>query len=74
MFCWPGRRRPRAASSSEVVIYLVLFLYGLVIGEDSAANFVPVNTADNWLHLGLAVGMVGPGLLLGRGHAASTEH
>jgi len=48
------------------VIYLVLWLYGLVISENSAANFVPVNTADNWLHLVLAVGMIGLGLALGR--------
>ncbi|SDK04641.1 protein of unknown function [Lentzea albidocapillata subsp. violacea] len=47
-------------------IYLVLWLYGLVIDHDSAANFVPVNTADNWLHLGLGVGMVALGLLTGR--------
>ncbi|MFC9252648.1 DUF4383 domain-containing protein [Amycolatopsis thailandensis] len=43
------------------VIYLVLWLYGLVIDHDSAANFVPVNTADNWLHLGLALGMIALG-------------
>ncbi|WP_237047858.1 DUF4383 domain-containing protein [Lentzea guizhouensis] len=48
------------------VIYLVLWLYGLVIDHDSAANFVPVNTADNWLHLGLGVGMLGLGVLTGR--------
>ncbi|WP_434446734.1 DUF4383 domain-containing protein [Lentzea sp. E54] len=48
------------------VIYLVLWLYGLVIDHDSAANFVPVNTADNWLHLGLGLGMVLLGALLGR--------
>lgn len=45
------------------VVYLILFLYGLVIDPDSAANFVPVNTADNWLHLGLGVSMIGVGLL-----------
>ena len=45
------------------VIYLVLWLYGLLIDQDSAANFVPVNTADNWLHLGLGVGMVALGLI-----------
>lgn len=49
------------------VIYLVLWLYGLVIDEDSAANFVPLNTADDWLHLVLGVGMAGLGLLLRRG-------
>jgi protein-S-isoprenylcysteine O-methyltransferase Ste14 len=46
-------------------IYLVLFVYGLVIDHDSAANFVPLNTADNWLHLVLGVGMIGLGVLLG---------
>jgi hypothetical protein len=40
------------------VIYLVLWLYGVLIDLDSSANFVPVNDADNWLHLGLAVGMI----------------
>jgi hypothetical protein len=48
------------------IIYVVLWLYGLVIDHDSAANFIPINTADNWLHLGLAVGMIGLGALLGR--------
>jgi hypothetical protein len=45
------------------VIYLVLWLYGLLIDQDSAANFVPVDTADNWLHFGLGVGMVALGLI-----------
>ncbi|MFC0531884.1 DUF4383 domain-containing protein [Phytohabitans kaempferiae] len=45
-------------------IYAVLWLYGLVVDHDSAANFVPFNTADNWLHLGLAIGMVALGLLV----------
>jgi hypothetical protein len=45
------------------IIYLVLWIYGLVIDLDSAANFVPVNTADNWLHLGLGVAMIALGLL-----------
>lgn len=40
------------------VIYLVLWLYGLFIGHDSPGNFVPLNDADNWLHLGLGVTMV----------------
>jgi hypothetical protein len=45
-------------------VYAVLWLYGLVIDHGSGANFVPFNTADNWLHLGLAIGMIGLGLLL----------
>ncbi|MFD5213497.1 DUF4383 domain-containing protein [Microbacterium sp. NPDC058345] len=48
------------------VVYLVLWLYGLLVPHDSMANFVPVNNADNWLHLVLGVGMIGLGILLGR--------
>jgi Domain of unknown function (DUF4383) len=48
------------------IIYAVLWIYGLIIGGESAANFVPLNTADNWLHLGLAIGMIALGALLGR--------
>ncbi len=48
------------------VVYLVLWLYGLLIDKDSAANFVPVNAADDWLHFLLGVGMLALGLLLGR--------
>jgi hypothetical protein len=46
-------------------IYLVLWLYGLIIDLDSTANFVPVNSADNWLHLGLGIGMVALGAVFG---------
>lgn len=48
------------------VIYLVLWLYGLVIDRSSQANFVPVNNADNWLHFVLGVTMIALGVLLGR--------
>jgi hypothetical protein len=47
----------------------VLWLYGLLIDTDSAANFVPLNTADNWLHLILAIGMIGLGVALRRNRA-----
>jgi arginine exporter protein ArgO len=40
------------------IVYLVLWLYGLFVGHESPANFVPLNTADNWLHLALGVTMV----------------
>jgi hypothetical protein len=43
--------------------YLGLAIYGMVIDRNSEANFVPLNLADNWLHLGLGLGMVGLGLL-----------
>jgi hypothetical protein len=48
------------------VVYLLLWIYGLVIDHDSSANFVPVNDADNWLHLILAIGMIGLGVALRR--------
>ncbi len=59
-------RTARGATSYLIgggVIYLVLAVYGAVIDHHSSANFVPVNTADNWLHLGLGVGMIGVGLI-----------
>jgi hypothetical protein len=46
------------------VIYAVLFIYGLIIPHDSAANFVPLNAADNILHLVLAIGMIALALVL----------
>lgn len=45
------------------VIYLILWIYGLVTDPDTSANFIPLNDADNWLHLGLGVAMVILGLL-----------
>ncbi|EME65705.1 hypothetical protein G352_08347 [Rhodococcus ruber BKS 20-38] len=48
------------------IIYLVLWLYGLIVDKDSSANFVPVNSADDWLHFVLGVGMIALGYLLTR--------
>jgi hypothetical protein len=53
------------------IIYLVLFVYGLIVGQNSTANFVPVNTADDILHLLLGLGMIGLGLALTRRVAGS---
>lgn len=51
--------------------YLVLTAYGFLIGHDSPANFVPVNTADNLVHLGLGAGMLAAGLVLGKNSTAA---
>jgi hypothetical protein len=51
-------------------IYLVLWLYGVLIDLGSSSNFVPVNDADNWLHLVLGLAMVALGLLLARSATA----
>jgi hypothetical protein len=53
------------------VIYLLLWVYGLVTDHDSDANFVPLNDADNWLHLVLGIGMLGLGLTLARNRTPS---
>ncbi|HYN94449.1 MAG TPA: DUF4383 domain-containing protein [Pilimelia sp.] len=52
-------------------VYIVLWLYGLVIDHESGANFVPVNNADNWLHLLLGLGMIALGFLTTRNNARS---
>jgi hypothetical protein len=51
------------------IIYLVLFIYGLVVPQDSDGNFVPLNGFDNILHLLLGVGMVALALVLTKGRA-----
>jgi len=48
------------------VVYLALWLYGLVIDKGSQANFVPLNTADDWLHFVLGVGMIALGVVLAK--------
>ena len=48
-------------------IYLLLAVYGLFVGNESSANFVPINNADDVLHLVLAAGMLALGFILGRG-------
>ncbi|MBC2933972.1 DUF4383 domain-containing protein [Nocardioides sp. zg-1228] len=47
-------------------VYLALWLYGLVVDKDSQANFVPLNTADDWLHFVLGVGMIALAVVLAR--------
>jgi len=72
LFGLAGLAMARTASNARLyligggAIYLVLWLYGLVVGQDSSANFVPVNTADDWLHLVLGLGMIALGVLTGR--------
>ncbi|MDQ0749615.1 hypothetical protein QF034_003846 [Streptomyces africanus] len=47
-------------------VYLVLWVYGLSVGHDSDANFVPLNSADDWLHFALGILMIALALALGR--------
>ncbi|QLY29154.1 DUF4383 domain-containing protein [Nocardia huaxiensis] len=48
------------------VIYLILWIYGMVIDKADDVNFVPVNSADDWLHFVLGAGMVALGVALPR--------
>lgn len=48
------------------IVYAVLWIYGLIVPMESMGNFVPLNTADNWLHFVLAVAMVTTGIVFGR--------
>ncbi len=63
-----ARRHPSARTYlvGGGVVYLLLWLYGLLIDKESSANFVPVNQADDWLHLVLGLGMIALGVLLNR--------
>lgn len=72
LFGVAGIALARTASSGRAfligggAIYLVLWLYGLLIDKSSQANFVPLNTADDWLHFVLGAAMVALGVILGR--------
>jgi hypothetical protein len=44
--------------------YLLLWVFGLIVHGEGKGNFIPVNDADNWLHLGLSLALLGLGLLL----------
>jgi hypothetical protein len=59
-----ARRTPGAVNYllGGGVVYLVLWIYGLIVSKTSDANFVPVNTADDWLHFVLGLGMLGLGI------------
>ncbi|WP_204164838.1 DUF4383 domain-containing protein [Rhodococcus oxybenzonivorans] len=54
-------------------IYLGLWVFGLVIDKDESANFIPLNSADDWLHFTLGAGMIMLGILLTRGSRADAR-
>ncbi len=59
-------RTARTYPLVEDAVYGVLWVYGLAVGMGSRANFVPLNTADNLLHLALAVTIIAAGPLARR--------
>ena len=48
------------------LLYIVLSIYGFIVGVDSAANFLSLNTMDNWAFMVMGVVMAGAGWLMTR--------
>ncbi len=46
--------------------YLGVVAYGALVDKEADANFLPINNADNILHLVLGLGMIAMGLLASR--------
>jgi hypothetical protein len=62
---WEGARLYLVGGGA---IYLALAIYGWIVDRTSDANFVPMNSADNVLHVVLGAGMILLGIVLGRGY------
>jgi Domain of unknown function (DUF4383) len=60
---WDGARTFLVGGGA---IYLVLFVYGAVFHGEKGSNWIPVNWADNVLHLALGAGMIVLGFALGK--------
>jgi hypothetical protein len=53
------------------IAYMGVVAYGFLVDHESDANFLPINDADNILHLVLGVGMITLGVLASRRPDAS---
>ncbi|MFF2030321.1 DUF4383 domain-containing protein [Arthrobacter sp. NPDC058192] len=54
------------------LLYIILSIYGLIVGVDSAANFLSLNTADSWAFMIMGIVMAGVGWLMSR-HLEDSE-
>ena len=52
----------RAYLTGGGLAYFALGVYGLLIDRFGDANIIPVDRADDWLHIGLGVAMIYAGL------------
>lgn len=64
-------RRSRMFLFGGGLVSALLGLYGLLIHEGDPVNVIPVNAADNWLHIALAALMIALGVLLTRDDIAA---
>jgi Domain of unknown function (DUF4383) len=67
---WEGARTYLLGAG---LIYIVLFVYGLFVGAGDDANFVPINMADDWLHLRLGIALLGSWYVTRTGDEVSME-
>lgn len=56
--------RARAYLIGGGLLYLGLWVYGLLIDPAGSRNMLPLNNADNWLHFSIGVVMIVLGLTL----------
>src|SRR4051794_25539099 len=62
-------RKAQAARTFLVgggIIYIALAVYGFLVDKNDSGNFVPVDNADDWLHVALGLGMIILGAALWR--------
>ncbi|MET0699577.1 MAG: DUF4383 domain-containing protein [Mycobacterium sp.] len=50
--------RARAYLLGGGLVFVGIWIWGLLVNFNSPANLLPVNNADNWLHMGIGVAMV----------------
>lgn len=55
------------------VLYTLLGMYGFPVADHHVGNFLPANTADDWLHLVLGLTMIALGLFLHNKLPAESE-
>lgn len=53
------------------IVYAILTIFGILVPQDTMANFPPINNADNWLHLVLTVALLALGIGLSKGTRAN---
>jgi hypothetical protein len=72
VFASKGESEARTFALILGVIYLLITVLGFIQGNGNLLGLVAVNTADNFLHLVLAVVFLGVGLTKPAGSMAST--
>ena len=55
------------------LIYVVFFLYGIEVPQMSAANFLPMDDADDGLHAVLGFGMIALAIVLSRDSGRTSD-